>query len=374
MIKKIKNITLLNKPFVVVPEPLQDELLSSWLVRTAYAHHTHPHTFVNLFLGNNCERISQKEIDILLAHNEISSLEQKTLNKINIFQMTLKSYESYLQEKIISNGFNKLLCSLRFCPKCLKADKVPYFRKIWKVAFYTVCSKHKCFMLDTCPQCNTKIDISKMYQNKFSFQYCYKCGFDLKQSKVITLNKEMKSNLFLYERLLDIVNKGYIVLGKSFVYSFYFFDAMIQLSKKILKHGYAQGIMENKIFKSLRTVKLKPSQTIQQHLSIKEQHSLNSMIMNLFDNYPRNFERYVKTNKLSHWQMLKDMGYVSFWFENLVNEITPRLVPITKMITHEEIENGKHYLICNGMLVNKANLTRLFGCSFFSSYNNLGTK
>lgn len=371
MIKKIKNITLLNKPFVVVPEPLQDELLSSWLVRTAYAHHTHPHTFVNLFLGNHYEGISQKEIDILLAHNEITSLEQKTLNKINIFQMTLKSYESYLQEKIIRNGFNKLLCSLRFCPKCLKADKVPYFRKIWKVAFYTVCSKHKCFMLDTCPQCNTKIDISKMYQNKFSFQYCYKCGFDLKQSKVIPLNKEMKSNLFLYERLLDIVNKGYIVLGKSFVYSFYFFDAMIQLSKKILKHGYTQGIRENEIFKSLRAVKLKPSQTIQQYLSIKEQHSLNSCIMNLFDNYPRNFKRYVETNKLSHWQMLKDMGYISFWFENLVNGISPRLVPITKMITNEEIENGKKYLIKNGVIINKASLSRLFGCNFFSSYNNL---
>lgn len=371
MIKKIKNITLLNKPFVIVPEQLQDELLSSWLVRTAYAHYTHPHTFVNLFLGKKYETIFMSEIDVILSKNQISILMQKSLDHADIFQMTLKSYETYLQEKIISNGFNKLLCSLRFCPKCLKADKVPYFRKIWKVAFYTVCSKHKCFMLDTCPECNTKIDISKMYQNKLSFQYCYKCGFDLKQSKIIILNKEMQSNLFLYEKLLDILNKGYIVLGKSFVHSFYFFDAMIQLSKKIIRHGYAEFVRESKMFKSLRIARLTPSQAIQQHLSIKEQYSLNSIIMNLFDNYPRNFERYIKTNKLSHWQTLRDMEYVSFWFENLVNEMTPRLVPITKMITNEEIENGKKYLISKEMIVNKSTMSRLIGCNFHSSYNQL---
>lgn len=374
MIKKIKNINLLNKPFVVVPEPLQDELLSSWLARTAYAHHTHPHTFINLFFGKQYEHIFQSEADILFAENDISLLKQKSLNKFDIFPMALKSYESYLQEKIIPNGFNKMLCSMRFCPKCLKADKVPYFRKIWKVAFYTVCSKHKCFMLDACPECNIKIDISKMYQNKFSFQYCYKCGFDLKQSKTIALNKAMKSNLFLYTKLLDTLQNGYTVLEKSFVYSFYFFDAIVQLSKKILKHGYTQGISENKIFKSLQTVKLKPSLTIHQHLSIKEQHSLNFCIMNLFEDYPRNFERYIKANRLSHWRMLKDMGYVSFWFESLVNDITPRLVPITKMITNEEIVNGKKHLIRNGVIINKASLSRLFGCNFFSSYNNLSIK
>ena len=69
--------------------------------------------------------------------------------------------------------------------------------------------------------------------------------------------------------------------------------------------------------------------------------------------------------------MIRDMEYVSFWYENLISDITPRFIPISKMITQKEIENGKKYLISQNILVSKASLTRLFGCSFFSIYNNL---
>lgn len=41
------------------------------------------------------------------------------------------------------------------------------------------------------------------------------------------------------------------------------------------------------------------------------------------------------------------------------------------MITDKEIENGKRYLIKNDVSINKTSLTRLFGCNFFSIYNNL---
>jgi hypothetical protein len=96
--------------------------------------------------------------------------------------------------------------------------------------------------------------------------------------------------------------------------------------------------------------------------------------MYLFDDYPRNLEKYIKENNLNHWQAVKDMGYTSFWFETLINEITPRFISITKFITDKEIENGKKYLIKNHIEVNKASLSRLLGCNFFSVYNNLDIK
>jgi len=95
--------------------------------------------------------------------------------------------------------------------------------------------------------------------------------------------------------------------------------------------------------------------------------------MKLFEDYLQSLSRYIKANNLSHWQMIKDMGYVSFWYENLINGIIPRHISITKLITQEEIENGKKYLISKNILVNKASLSRLFGCSFFSIYNKLYT-
>ncbi|WP_369124446.1 TniQ family protein, partial [Undibacterium sp. CCC2.1] len=46
---------------------------------------------------------------------------------------------------------------LQFCPTCLAEDSVPYFRRRWRVAFYTVCNEHKTMLLDRCPKCGSSV-------------------------------------------------------------------------------------------------------------------------------------------------------------------------------------------------------------------------
>jgi len=62
---------------------------------------------------------------------------------------------------------------------------------------------------------------------------------------------------------------------------------------------------------------------------------------------------------------------ISFWFKELINNITPQYISITKLITTKEIENAKKYLLKKNIPDSKANLTTLLGCNFFSSYNDL---
>ena len=169
----------------------------------------------------------------------------------------------------------------------------------------------------------------------------------------------------------NILNKGYVIFDKYFVYSFYFFDAIFQFYKIFLRYGNIEIIKEYEIFECLKIKKLSSAKTIHQQISILEQYSLDCIVMYLFDDCPRNLEKYIKENNLNHWQVVKDMGYISFWFGTLVNEITPRFMPITKFITNKEIEKGKIYLLKNNIEVNKASLSRLLGCNFFSIYNNL---
>jgi hypothetical protein len=89
--------------------------------------------------------------------------------------------------------------------------------------------------------------------------------------------------------------------------------------------------------------------------------------MHLFENYPINFRKYMKANKLTHWDMVKHIRYLSFWYDNLANDITPRYIPFGNIITYEEIKNGKKYLISKGELINKKNLSKLFSnYNFFS--------
>ncbi len=57
--------------------------------------------------------------------------------------------------------------------------------------------------------------------------------------------------------------------------------------------------------------------------------------------------------------------------KSIVNAITPRYIPFSKLVTRNEIKNCKYYLKSRGLLINKVNMTRLLGCNFFSVYNKL---
>ena len=53
MIKKIKNPLIEKSRFLIIPEPFEGEIFSSWFARCAYAHKTHPRTFWNLHFPKN---------------------------------------------------------------------------------------------------------------------------------------------------------------------------------------------------------------------------------------------------------------------------------------------------------------------------------
>lgn len=74
---------------------------------------------------------------------------------------------------------------LQFCPACLAEDATPYFRKCWRVALNTVCSRHKTMLLDRCPSCGAAIAAHRLDFNQpnvmdeASVSFCHRCGFDL---------------------------------------------------------------------------------------------------------------------------------------------------------------------------------------------------
>ncbi len=110
MIKKINNIAIKNKKFIIVPKIYEDELLSSWFIRVSYAHYTHPHTFLQLHLEKSPQTITSNNFDTAISDKDIHILELKSGIK-NLKKATMLNYGGYLQEHIIRNGQNFLLCS-----------------------------------------------------------------------------------------------------------------------------------------------------------------------------------------------------------------------------------------------------------------------
>jgi Zn ribbon nucleic-acid-binding protein len=372
MIKKIKNPLIEKSRFLIIPEPFEGEIFSSWLARCAYAHKTHPKTFWHLhFPKDKFIYTLTPNIDATISDEVLQVISLKTsFSMTKLKNMTMMFYDSYLQEQIIRNGINKFLTNYRFCPKCWQEDKIPYIRKEHRIVFSTFCKKHKCYLQDKCPKCKTPISAFKMFENELTYEFCSNCGFELVNSDIKYVRNEIKYDLNC--KLIDILNKGYVQLGDYYIYSFLFFDVishicrLILLTKKIKVNG-----IENRILKKISEKVFSTAKSSFSQISIKAQYILFSIIISIFEEFPEKFGLFISKNKLSNFDMVKDMKNIPYWYEKSVNEISPKISYDARMLTEEEILNGIKYLRQRDILVNQAILTKLLGYNFFSSYSQL---
>jgi len=74
---------------------------------------------------------------------------------------------------------------MQYCPQCLLEDGDPYFRKEWRVAFITTCTRHQCMLRDRCMECGAGVAFhrgdmgSPESQHRDSISDCYACGASL---------------------------------------------------------------------------------------------------------------------------------------------------------------------------------------------------
>jgi Zn ribbon nucleic-acid-binding protein len=351
--------------------PFKDELFSSWIVRTAYAHKTHPHTFANQYLDYRQYAFFSGEEDFTLDERMIQVLESKSLHKIDIRSLFLKTYSGYLQESIYDNP-NRFISHLKYCPVCLREDKVPYFRKKWRVVFYNICHEHKCYLYENCPQCRKKLDISKMYNNKLAYIHCYNCGFELKKSRRRFIHKKYRSSIDYQNKLMAAVDSGYITLGKYEVYSFLFLNVFMKFAKLILKDKKYQFIQEHPLYDIIKKAKQNDfNHPIHKRIDLKAQSALFGLIMYIFDNFPINLKQYVLQNELTYYNMTTKIDKIPFWYKDSINDIVPQYTPHSMTVTKQEVENAIRYLKSIGKEANKTNLSKLMGCNFFSEDNDL---
>ncbi len=139
-----------NYFFLIVPQPLEDELLSSWLTRVAIEHKRKLSIFLSLYVKKEGNSIARNDLDFLYDEKLFEVLVNKSnLIKEDIFKMSLRSEEGYLYSCNINslyppNQIRKLVdkrkhYGLMYCPKCLAEDEIPYFRKEWRYQFYNMC-------------------------------------------------------------------------------------------------------------------------------------------------------------------------------------------------------------------------------------------
>jgi hypothetical protein len=51
---------------------------------------------------------------------------------------------------------------LQYCPRCLREDADPYFRRCWWLAFVTVCPDHHRRLVDCCEACGAVVNMHQL--------------------------------------------------------------------------------------------------------------------------------------------------------------------------------------------------------------------
>jgi hypothetical protein len=360
----------------VHPCRLPDELLSSWLIRIAQAHGLKLHTFTHrAFPGYS---IWNRDIDKTAADGLIKIISQRTGRTFSeVYQSTLKSLEGYLFETLISGNTKWLLPigvyhrkrkrnGIAACPLCLVEDTTPYFRRLWRIGFTVVCTKHSVWMIDECPVCKSPISFHrndfehKYIATKKSMNICYSCGFDYTNTEP----KIETDPIFLtfLNNLEKTLNKGYIALDDKIVYSHLYFYVLHQLVKliSINKHGIKLRQLLESESESGFTCDYTPHSkiTFVDTLPLSQRRHALRLISRLMITWPQSFIVACEKAKLTRSRLEKDMKAVPFWYSQILHNY---LDETSYGPTLDEIGAAHRYLQSIDNKVSRQSLKKLMG-------------
>lgn len=181
--------------FPLRPRLLPDELLSSWLVRLAGANRMKVHHLMQLLTGRMRGSHWGIDIDRTFTDDFLARLAVKTATPLDrIHEATVPEVALRVAGTHQPNSNTAWVLPLRiagqkrkgfgmqYCPLCLKVTKRPYFRRSWRIAFYTECERHHVLMEDRCRTCDAPVQFFRSELGKRServgvpLNYCMSCG------------------------------------------------------------------------------------------------------------------------------------------------------------------------------------------------------
>lgn len=189
--------------FAIEVYPHKDETLTSWIIRNAIANGSDPRSFAIAVFKK--DSTWYRDIDRYLPYEKVVQLSLLcSLSQEEIRALTLESLIQNLSHKHTKNNpYSKwqlitpigLKGAIRtngfyFCPKCL-VEEPAYLKKEWKFAWVIACPVHKNLLLLNCEKCGQVFSPHKISYEQPYLHICTNCGFDLSQSSLEDVDKEV---------------------------------------------------------------------------------------------------------------------------------------------------------------------------------------
>ena len=360
------------------PRLLDDELLSSWLVRISAANHQKLHTFARSVWPST--EIWTRDIDRCATSEVLETLSAGTGTDLTrVEASTLAAYAGRLFESHTPNGNALWLLPLgvfhrtrkrhgiQFCPACL-ADGVPYYRRSWRVAFVTICDRHLVKLSDRCPDCAAPVAFHRGEHGDrnerladAAMRACHECGANLAQSVFPEVAARRVGEQSIVQRTwLDALDRGYYRFADgTAVYSNLFFAGL-----RILFQNFSAGKVSGRlrVCAGGNAETWMPEWTGNSHsveqLSVDDRFELSSFAGSALQDWPRSFVSICKDANIVSSDLMGALKNVPYWYYKVVEEHFSRG---TYSPTLPEISEAIHYLRRRDLAVSEKSVSRTLG-------------
>lgn len=201
-------------PVPVRLEP--DELFSTWLVRVAFAQGCEPLVLAGALWPtwrawtiDLDRRITIDRLSVLAKRTgeEVVTLDAASLRPIAMAMGEGSDKAAILPWILALGSRNRRRCGgLQFCPICLQADRFPYYRRHWRLAWYTACSRHGIGLLDRCCHCGAILEPHRLSLSQAVLSTCASCGNDLRTCSAAPADPSL---LAFQHSADDVIKYGY---------------------------------------------------------------------------------------------------------------------------------------------------------------------
>lgn len=178
---------------------LEDELLSSWLVRNALAHGCSPLTLTNSIWpgwrawSTDLDRGLSASCAARLAHLAgcaTTDIDACSLATASGLTASTRRACSGTWPWLLARGSRNVRCAggLQLCPRCFD-QSTPYYRISARLAWHVACPVHLVRLVDRCPNCCTALQPHRLSPPEESCACCHRCGFALAQAPEIPMSR-----------------------------------------------------------------------------------------------------------------------------------------------------------------------------------------
>lgn len=169
--------------------PVDDELLTSYLARSAAVHGLTPYRFANYFVPG--AKVWKQDIDCHASQELLDGLAAASGTTAQTLRaMTVQPWQARLSARpsgapipyVMVIGRDAIArCNhyLSFCPLCLEEQPLVH-RRLGRLAFMVVCPRHGVPLRDACGQCDAPVRLSR--SSPAGLETCYRCGCDIRGS------------------------------------------------------------------------------------------------------------------------------------------------------------------------------------------------